>query len=253
MRVISWNIRKNNRRAKKAVQFALTQKPDVLCLQEVSQHILKHLRDIPGYSVHASYDFISKNPKRNGYTVTVTQYPVTYEIGIPYDDQSSKSILDLFLYKKLFRSIEQHNAILITVQTALGPLYIVNTRLSCVVNTRDRLIKFQNLISNVPTNIPTIFCGDYNVVDSQLINRLTGWLRGFKRPDYLLNERKEFEMLFTKHNLVNIFRGRSTSVFNVPLLQLDHILIPNSLNVQKKAIFKKRFGSDHRMLFAEII
>lgn len=253
MRVISWNIRKNNRRAKKAVDFALLQKPDVLCLQEVSLSILEYLREIPGYSHHASYDFISRNPRKHGYTVTMTKFKTIDEMEIPYNQNPGKSLLNSVVYKKINRSIEQHNAIMITIKTEKKKLHIVNTRLSTAVNTRERLSEFYNLISRIPTDFPAIFCGDFNVSDSQIFNKLTGWFRGFKAPDYLINERNEFEILFKKYNLLNIFRGSSTSITNKPLLQFDHILIPPSFKVQNKQIFKKRYGSDHRMLFTEII
>lgn len=253
MRIITWNIRKDNKKAQDAILFALSQNPDILCLQEVPQNILEYLRETPGYTVHASYDFISKNPEKHGYTVTLTRLPVSDEREIPYDRNMNQSIMNRYLYEKLIHQVEQHNAILITIQTDKGLLHVVNTRLSCAVNTRSRLIEFQNMIERVPSDIPTIFCGDYNVVDSQLVNRVTGWVRGFKRPDYKLNERKEFEKLFNKHNLINIFRGRSTSLVNRPLLQFDHILIPKTVVVTHKELFKRRYGSDHKMLLVDIV
>lgn len=253
MRIVTWNIRKNNLRAKKAVQFALSQNPDILCLQEVSLNVLEYLREIPGYSLHASYDFISKNPKKHGYTVTMTKFPVVNEMEIPYKEQPSKSMLDRFLYQKINRSIEQHNAILVTITQAEQTYHIVNTRLSCAINVRERLIEFKNLITRVPTDHPVIFCGDYNVSDSRIFNRLTGWVRGFKKPDYMIDERKEFEEIFSKFGLLNIFRGHSTSISNRPLLQFDHILIPKNMSLQNKAVLKKRFGSDHKMLSADVV
>ena len=118
-------------------------------------------------------------------------------------------------------------------------------------SAHDRLQALTTLIQN-KIKIPTIYCGDFNIVDSTIFNRLTGWIRGFNHFDYVLDERASFEKLFKKEHLINIFRGKSTSFVNRPLLQLDHILVPNTFPIQSHVLMRKRFGSDHRVLIADI-
>jgi endonuclease/exonuclease/phosphatase family metal-dependent hydrolase len=253
MRIISWNINKGNIFAHKAIIAALKEKPDILCLQEVSLNALDFIKKIPGYSVTASYDFLSKNPKKHGYTVTLSKFPVLDVLEIPYDNQGNTSLLDRIVYKLINKSVEQHNAIIVTMQTNTTPLRVVNTRLSCAVNSRNRILEFKTLISRVPQDISVIYCGDFNVVDSPLFNRLTGWLRGFKKIDYRIDEREEFEKLFERIHCVNIFKGLSTHVIKYPLLQFDHILIPNTMKLIHKVVSKNHYGSDHKMLLADVL
>jgi endonuclease/exonuclease/phosphatase family metal-dependent hydrolase len=254
MRIISWNIRFNNRRAIQAIKSALLYDADVLCLQEVPQKALAWLRKLDNYSVNASYDFShSRDPRKNGYICTVTKSEAVEATEVNYDHSEHRSILNRVFYRMMNHHTEHHTGLVVLISTPQGPVRIVNTRLSCAIGTRDRLTEFQTLLEHVSTdNIPTIFCGDFNVVDSKLFNRITGWLRGFKSFDYRINERGAFEALYKKAKLVNIFRGQPTMFFNKPTLQFDHILVPQGTHIDDKQIPKKRYGSDHRMLLTDI-
>ncbi len=252
MRFITWNLRIGNKKAVYAADIALAKKPDVICFQEVSQSVLHHLRKVPGYSTHASYDFLSRDPRKNGYTVTMLRYPVIDEMEIPYIDTACRSILDRIIYRMLGARIEQHNAIVITYDSPTGPSRVVNMRLSCAMSIRSRLSAFMELITHIPGGMPVIYCGDYNVVDSPLFTKLTGWLRGFTKFDYRINERQEFESLFSYLKCTNIFKGISTSVTKIPILQFDHILVPDTMRVVATEVSVRRYGSDHRMLVADI-
>ncbi len=253
MRIITWNVRYDNKRTIEAVQSALEYKPDLLCLQEVPQQTLAWLRELQGYYVNASYDFTHlRNPNKNGYICTVTRVK-PYDVSeVVYDKNTYSSLLSRVLYFMITHKIERHTALIIDINTPKGKLQIVNTRLSCAVGTSDRLLEFETMKQHIHyQEIPTIFCGDFNVVDSNWFNRITGWLRGFDSHDYKINERQAFESLYKDAHLVNVFHGQSTMFFRKPLLQLDHILTPKNAIVIHSEIAKDMYGSDHRMLLLD--
>lgn len=253
MRIISWNVNNRNKKIKKGIRYILSLRPDVICLQEVPQRMMLWLHTISGYTVSKCFD--SKHHHKSTkhiYVCTLTkQKPIRVKRHI-YDNGFSNSLLTK-LYTSLLHVKEQHTVLVATLQIRGKPIQIANTRLSCAIGTHDRLQEFTILIQKTKhPEILTIYCGDFNIVDSKIVNRLTGWLRGFNHFDYLLDERGSFEKLYQQEQLVNIFRGRSTSLVNRPLLQLDHILVPYAFPIQSHSLTRKRFGSDHRMLIIDV-
>lgn len=251
MRIISWNVFVSNRKIKKGIRAILSLHPDVICLQEVPHHIMSWIAHIPGYVLSSCFD--SKHRRiKHIYVCTLTKKTPSNVRRYNYDNGFSDSLLTK-AYTAILHVKEQHDVLVVTLQVGKKKIQIANTRLSCAIGAHDRLQEFTTLIQKTKrATIPTIYCGDFNVVDSKIVNRLTGWMRGFSHVDYLLNERDAFEKLYEQEYLVNIFRGKSTSLVNRPLLQLDHILVPHSFPVTGHALTRKRYGSDHRMLVADI-
>lgn len=253
MRIISWNVFFGNRKIKKGIRYILSFRPDVICLQEVPYTIMLWLHTIPGYIVSRCFDSKHRHKStKHIYVCTLTKKkPIRVKQHV-YDNGFSNSLLTK-LYTSFLHVKEQHNVLVITLVANRKRIQIANTRLSCAIGTHDRLQEFTTLIQKTKkSTIPTIYCGDFNVVDSKLFNRLTGWLRGFHIFDYRTNERIAFEILFAKERLLNIFSGKSTIFVNRPLLQLDHILIPSLFTTKSHTLSRKRYGSDHRVLMADI-
>lgn len=253
MRIVSWNVNSRNRKVKKGIRFILSLDPDVICLQEIHQRMMPYLQTLSGYTLSSCFD--SKHRRKSTkhiYVCTLTKTKPTRVSQHIYDNGFSNSLLTK-IYTSLLHVEEQHNVLLITLSLREKKIQIANTRLSCAIGTHDRLQELKTLITITKhVTIPTIYCGDFNVVDNKLVNRLTGWMRGFTPLDYLLDERSSFEKLYQKEELINIFRGKSTSLVNHPLLQLDHILVPYSFTVTGHTLTRKRYGSDHRMLITDV-
>ncbi len=186
------------------------------------------------------------------YILIMTKQKPIFVKKYKYDYALHNSILTK-LYAAVIRFEEQHHVLVVQLKVKGKSIQITNTRLSCAIGTSDRVQEFKTLVQKTKhRTVPTIYCGDFNVVDSKLFNRLTGWVRGFSHFDYLLDERESFEKLYKKEHLVNIFRGKSTSFVNRPLLQLDHILVPSQFPITSHTIIKNRYGSDHRILIATV-
>ena len=253
MRIVSWNVNNRNKKIKRGIRYILTLSPDIICLQEVPHAIMPWLSTLPGYTVSSCFDWKHKRKDtKHTYVCTLTKKKPIHVKQHIYDNGFSHSVLNK-LYTKLLHVEEQHTVLVITLMIHGKPIQIANTRLSCAIGTHDRLQELTTLIQKIKRQTtPTIYCGDFNVVDSKIVNRLTGWMRGFTHLDYLLNERESFEKLYQQEQLINVFRGKSTSLVNHPLLQLDHILVPSDFPIQLHTLTQKRFGSDHRMLIVDI-
>lgn len=254
MRIITWNVfLGNKRKIKRGIHYILSLKPDVVCLQEVSHTNMQWLSTIPGYIMNTCIE--SKHeyqPTKHMYICTLTKKKPMFVKHYRYDNALHNSILTR-LYASVIRFKEQHHVLVVRLTIKGKPVQVTNTRLSCAIGTFDRLQEFKTLVHKVKhRTIPTIYCGDFNVVDNKLFNRVTGWIRGFSHFDYLLDERSLFENFFEREHLVNIFRGKSTSFIHRPLLQFDHILIPKQFPITNHVIIKKRYGSDHHILILEI-
>lgn len=253
MKIITWNVRRSNASVRLLIEHALSLSPDVICFQELPLSMLAHVKNT-GYDVSYTYDFISRKNDKSGLICTLTKAKPVSRRVIEYSNVRSGSILNRLVYVGMTGSVEQHCAPIVVIKDdrTPTPIQIVNARLSCAVGTLERLAEFRTIVAHLDPKIPAILAGDFNIVDNWWFNLFTGWIRGFKLREYFLNERAEFERIVTANGYRNIFRKRSTTVTNRPILQFDHILIPGQATVVSHHVEKKRFGSDHRMLVADL-
>lgn len=254
MKVITWNVRGGNRRVHELIRQALRFAPDILCLQEVPEREMPYLRGMPSYYVHDAEDFRGKDSSRNRYTVILTKKRPVRVQTIPYQSPHTRCLWDRLFYELILKASERRTAVAVEIVTGVHrkTVRFVSTRLPAAIGTGERLRLFSRIMQALDTTAITVFCGDLNVVDGWLLNRLSGWTRAFRFGDYLTNERQAFERLIARFGLVNIFRGVATWGFGLPFFQFDHILVPRGTNVRFARVNTRRFGSDHRMLLADI-
>lgn len=256
MKIISWNVRKENPNSVRAMRKILINDPDVICLQEFPEIKLDALAKITKeYRMFKIYDAVNfKKRKRNSmYIVTLIKKNIELleEHSVNYFSEEVDSILSRFLYIKVGKNDEKHDSLLLKIRYQDKEYYIMNLRLSCAVGAKDRVSQLEETIRSVPKTAPRIICGDLNIVDSKLYNRLTGWIRGFTKIDYKISERDTAENIFRKHNLVNVFKGKKTSKIPSFFLQFDHILTSKELKIKRHYMGRKTYGSDHRVLYLE--
>lgn len=252
MRIITWNVRAANKRIMKLISHALSYKPDILCLQEVPELRLAEINKL-GYHLVYAQDFKGKRKQtKNTYTCILTKHrPVSQKIANLHR-ATHRSLMTRVMYSFIRGITENHSASIISIRYENRILQIASTRLSCAISMGDRLASLVSLANELDATVPAIVCGDFNIMDSKLLNVLSGWTRGFTLKGYFLNERKEFERIIAQLGLTNIFKNRSTFFTKFPRLQFDHILIPEEARVVYQEIGKRTFGSDHRMLLVDI-
>lgn len=243
---------KSNTKMDKLLQYALSYNPDVLCLQEVPTLALEKLRSQETYSIAHTHDFINQREGKNCYISTLSKDGFQKTEEITYFDKSIKSLLNNFFYKKLGKNEEMHKGLLTDFRFNNKEIRLINVRLSCATGPTNRIEQFKNVLKHLDKNKVNMVCGDLNIVDSIPFNVVTGWARGFKKREWLIDERKLFEEKCMEYGLTNIFRGITTVILPFPLLQLDHILVPKGIKVKNKEVSKHTYGSDHRMLMVDL-
>jgi endonuclease/exonuclease/phosphatase family metal-dependent hydrolase len=114
-----------------------------------------------------------------------------------------------------------------------------------------RAEEFERALAHRDPSLPTIVCGDFNVLESLHVTPLN-WLSGGRVRDAISarRERRHLEARFFSYALINVFRGRSTHRFSHS--QLDHILVPRGFSITAAHVVKRTYGSDHRPIVAEV-
>lgn len=254
MRIISWNIRYGNSEAKNLISYALTFKPDILCLQELDSELIPWIRNTyPHYFVYGCLEVSHTDPHKQRFLCTVTNVRADRINVINYDQTHQHSIYEKLFFGKLHHWTERHAALVITVPLAGVQLRIVNLHLSAADSAHERITAFRYIVRNLrDLAIPTVFCGDFNIIDNMFYRLSLGWMLNYSRGDYRISERRVFERIFQRFGFVNIFRNMSTYMFPWKGWQLDHILVSEYVRVSNYIIGKKRFNSDHRMILVDI-
>lgn len=254
MRIISWNVRFDNRKAIDLISQAISLNPDVLCLQEVRGDLVPLIRTtFPKYYVYGCLEVSHLDPLKQNFLCTITKMRADQVSVINYDQAQIQTVWEKFFFVKMHNWKSRHAALVITVPLNVGKFRIVNLHLPASSNSLIRMNDFKLVVSKLPDlRIPTVFCGDFNIVDNYLFKITSGWLLGFTKSDYKTSERNTFDSLFSQIGFSNIFKKMSTYVLPWHGMQLDHILVPEYIPVTNKIVGNKRFASDHRMILADL-
>jgi len=252
MKIVTWNVRAGNKKLSKLITFVVQHHPDVICLQEFPRHALHLLSNLTNYSLSYTCDIQTRHEQNDRLTCILTILPTSSVRTVSYGIPKRSSLIERIVYRTINRFKECHTALVVELVSQQKLVRIISSRLSMAVGTKERIRQAESLFHMWNNDAVNIMCGDFNIVDSKIVNVVSGWARGFKLADYLSNERKMFERVCERYNVVNIFLGKSTWATKIPRLQFDHILVPRGIPVKQVVISNKRFGSDHRMLMADL-
>jgi endonuclease/exonuclease/phosphatase family metal-dependent hydrolase len=253
MKFYSWNMYHNNPDPDRAFRFIAGLDFDTLCLQEVPEDFLERLKTL---SFHIAYspdvDRIGRGTEHN-FCVILSRHPMVTSEGFPFPPLSwplRTRAFNLFMYPWGWRRIGNRGSLYADVLLPKTG----RTRIFCLHLTLSypkRLIReFDLAASYRRASIPSVFCGDLNIIESFRLT-LTNWLLGGPFGDIFDKgqSRTEAEKRFAELGLQNPLRGTSTHLFAKS--QLDHILVPRNFNVTKATVLQDRVGSDHHPVFVE--
>lgn len=224
--------------------------PDVFCLQELTKESLDYLVRDGKYSIYSTEDSIHKGGL-NHYIAVGSKFPITNTGKVQYDTYDLFSPFK-YLFIKLANHIEKHDAIYIdiTVNDKAVRLYCLHLTLATSPSTRIK--QFSTLADSLSTNKFNIICGDFNIMGEFLsINFLLLIPFFYKLKDLFLNERLWFSNRFKELRLNNVFAYSKSMPSNPISGQLDHVLIPEEVEVLFKSNFKETLQSDHIPYFLE--
>jgi endonuclease/exonuclease/phosphatase family metal-dependent hydrolase len=254
--VVSWNMLDRNKHLDRAFDFIQSLEADMICMQEVPAIFLEKLKShFPYVSAardrsHLVHIWSRSKSVTTEYNVLVSKYPITEQRT--YEAVSAA--------KWSFRQWVFQLAVHVALKWSGGPEYDREV-LSCSVDVQGKTIgvtvthlllenpttrtnEFKTIAKRLPTDIPNIICGDFNIIESWYVKPINFFRAGtIASAMPWANERKSIEKLFATANLQNPLRGLITH--RVSRSQLDHILVPEGAEVLSREVIKNAHGSDH--------
>lgn len=253
MKVYSWNILYKNKQFPRALEFIRNLDFDVLALQEVPEPFLEELRALP---FHIAYDIDADRLFPHGlsrnYLVVLSRYPIEHQVSVPMEAYPIplRTRAALALLRLIgFTMIANKHGFAVDVAHDSGKIRVFNLHLT-LSHPRQRLIEFERAMAERGT-LPTIVCGDFNILESLRVTSLN-WILAGKVRDALQHrrERTTIEKRFIEHELVNPHRGQITHPFSRS--QLDHILVSKHFTVADARVLPDPVGSDHHPIAVDV-
>jgi len=250
MRIYSWNALFSNKELPRAASFIQEAPWDIFCLQEVSEDFLAQLKQLPcsiAYATEADRNF--KGKRSSQYIVILSRHPIQGEgaLSLPLHEGQllvrSKIFVWVMFHLGLWaRSVDNRNSVYADIEMPGGLMRVFSLHLP-LLNPKHRAEELA-LALDRRESIPSIICGDFNVLESFKVT-LLNWIFGGSLADWfsIRRERRNMEKTFALHGLKNPLLGRTTHPFSRS--QLDHILVPVSAKITAVGVSKDRYGSDH--------
>ncbi len=259
MKIYSWNMLFQNRHSERALAFIRATDFDVFCLQEVPETFLARLKTLSCFiAVAPEVDRLFKGERSTQYVVILSRFPIISEgrIPLPYREPMLPLRSRLFVQSMMWLrfwalGLGNRHSLFADLATPNGALRVFNLHLPLATPVwREEEFELAMLESN--TELPTVVCGDFNILEKPHITPLT-WILGGTLGDALLarRERRRVEALFASYQLSNPLRGKSTHA--ISRSQLDHILVSRHFSAVDADVLADSCGSDHRPIFVEVV
>lgn len=256
MTISSWNMYFRNKRLPEALAFVRDSGADIFCLQEVPEHFLKELVATYPHAVYAveMERLLPERPVAT-YGVILSRYPIRTSVTVALDDFQTRLPLRtrffIWAMKPLgWSRIRDRNAVYADIETLAGLTRIITIHLT-LSNPAWRLEEFETAMLHRDPTLPTVVCGDFNILEHPRVT-LINWLAGGRVSDAYryTRERTDIEQHFMKHELVNALAGSPTHPLSRS--QLDHILTSSHFTITDARVLPERYGSDHHPISVEI-
>ena len=232
---------------------------DILCLQEVPESFVQRLSTLPYHvDVASEMDEVYSRKSTNRHSVILSRYPImkAVHLSLPNREDVLAARAKLFVHLLIAlglwgRSSGNRHSQYVDLSTPHGPVRVFNLHLP-LVSPAWRVEEFELALAEREPGLPTIVCGDFNILEHPSITPLS-WLLGGTVSDavYYRRERIQIEKRFVAHELTNALRGSVTHSFSRS--QLDHILVSDNFTINNAEVIPDRHGSDHNPVYAEVI
>lgn len=247
MKIITWNILDKNKKIEASLDWIFGFNPEVICFQEYPSNSMRFLNQ-KGYSFVTARDCnylpLNKKNQLKSLLVIGIKKEIKYRAKVIPLEIPAKNII-----QKITNLRECIEGLKITIRRKGKEINLFNIHLSVAAGHSTRLKQINKILEE--SSKEKIICGDLNNFGHPLYNWLIGFILNFKPKDYLINEKRDFEKIYKRNNLKNLFSGKVT--YPLTRQQLDHILISKDVIVKKKKVLKKGSNfSDHLPLLVEI-
>ncbi len=244
MKIVTWNVYKDNKTLELAAQKVKDVDADIVCLQEVpedqvdlfTQHYPYYASALEAWTERKSGD------ETRIFNLILSKHELT---NIIVEDISLGTIYSTTKYTMF--SSEFISALF----THEGVDYqICNAHLRCVAPPSIRIKQLDQIIKLLDDSREQIICGDLNTFSWPLINLLVWKRYKYTFRELMTNGRKLFAEIFSHHDLQNPHIGAWTWKY-FPV-QYDYILVDRDVTVTGAYKDRKLAGSDHFMLIADL-
>jgi endonuclease/exonuclease/phosphatase family metal-dependent hydrolase len=256
MKIYSWNMLFRNRELDRVFEFIAHADFDIFCLQEVPQDFLERLLALPCHHAYTiDVERIFSGTTIPNYLVILSRHPVAREARFAFPEYWPLLPLRARAFVHLMRpfhfsKIQNRGGFFADVELPSGSVRVFNLHL-ILAHPMWRLKEFEQAMVERDGALPTVVCGDFNILEKPHIT-LLNWLLGGRVTDvpFYRRERTLIEERFVAHELVNALRGESTHALSRS--QLDHILVSRSFAIKSATVLPDCIGSDHHPICIEI-
>jgi endonuclease/exonuclease/phosphatase family metal-dependent hydrolase len=245
-----------NAKLEQAFEFVRESDADVICLQEVPESFLGRLRELPRALAYRS-DMVKlfRNGAVPSYNIILSRYEIVNRGEVPFPDYWPLLPLRARLFTYLMRpfkftKLRDRGGLFTDLATEHGTVRVFNLHLM-LAHPAWRAEEFETAMLERDPALPTVVCGDFNILESPK-SSLLNWILGGRLTDALFwkRERSRMERRFVEHELANPLAG--TATHPISRSQLDHILLSPALLVRDARVLPERYGSDHHPIYAEV-
>jgi endonuclease/exonuclease/phosphatase family metal-dependent hydrolase len=256
MKIYSWNMLFKNPDLDRAFEFVANSDFDIFCLQEVPDSFLNRLKGLSVESAsRVDVERILPHEVNVNHNVILTRFPILNFGEVPFPEYwpylKLRSRAFVWLMRPFgFSQIRNRGGLFVDVRVDDSIVRVFNLHL--ILGHPDlRTNEFEVAMAERDPSIPTIVCGDFNILESRL-TIILNWIFGGHWSDaiYRLRERVHINRRFVAHELANALAGRITHRFSQS--QLDHILVSHTLSIKQAQVITDSYGSDHNPIFADV-
>jgi endonuclease/exonuclease/phosphatase family metal-dependent hydrolase len=260
MKIYSWNVLRSNRKLPEVYEFIENLDFDVLCLQEVTHPMLERIMGMPfhiAYHVDRLAEVIhlfSRNKTEVNYVVILSKHEILSHTQIQFPKllrTFSSNVFEFFMERlQKWESITNLGSVYADIKINEQIYRVFCTHLA-LWNPKTRANEFDHLMEYLPESGSTIVCGDFNILEWAPI-KVLNWFLGSSIHEAMpwYSEREIFEEKFRDRGFKNPLKGKITHTFSKS--QLDHILIPENVEVREAWVEEDSHGSDHQPVGVEI-
>ena len=255
MKVYSWNIFFRNTDFDRAFDFIEHLDFDILCLQEVPESFLERLSRLDVHIASApDVDRLFAHGTEHNFLVILSRHSIVAKSAFAFTTLKMPLRTRLFvraMRRAHWSRVENRHGFFadIVVEGRAKPIRVFCLHL-ILAHPAARRQELDIAMREIDPSLPTIVCGDFNILDTPLVAPFN-WLLGGRLSDALRwrRERREIESRFAASGFVNPLRGRHTHIFGA---QLDHILVSSEFSVVRANVEHRWIGSDHYPVFVEL-
>jgi endonuclease/exonuclease/phosphatase family metal-dependent hydrolase len=252
MKIISWNAWvKNEDQIKNFQALDEQEQANIYCLQEVDIKLLAYIQSedqkVFDYAYCFDYRKFKKGYYHNYFLVILSKQTIE---NLRFNRVQVNHLTSSSLYDFVMRWDESIEYQFADITVNKEKYRIFNCHLELSAGPSLRLKQFQEIVDRFSDTSHNVVCGDFNIYAKPWLNFWIWWGMGFNFKEIFIDGREEFEKKFKKYSLTNAHKNKVT--FTERELQLDHILVPNSIEIINNEVSSTPFGSDHYPIIVEI-